>query len=123
MSVVRPTLEVGYVARAHGISGEIAVRTFDPDSSVLEEVDRLVLQLRSGEERPVGRSSRRAGPRIRPCWCWPGSAGRAAAEALRGATVRVHRADLAAPAEGEWFQGDLVGLEARTPGRAARWGG
>jgi len=29
--------------------------------------------------------------------------------------VRVYRTDLPAPAEGEWFQGDLVGLEARTP--------
>jgi 16S rRNA processing protein RimM len=114
MSVVRPTLEVGYVARAHGISGEIAVRTFDPHSSVLEEVDRLVLHLRSGEERPaVVESARRATDTT--LLVLAGVRGRAAAEALRGATVRVHRTDLAAPAEGEWFQGDLVGLEARTP--------
>src|SRR5262249_58251503 len=37
------------------------------------------------------------------------------AEAFKGATVLVHRDDLPPPEEGEWFQGDLVGLEARTP--------
>lgn len=114
MSAVRPTLEVGYVARAHGIHGEIAVRTFDPQSTVLEAVKRLVLQLRSGGERPaVVESARRAADRL-----WTPARVRSvvsAAEALRGATVRVHRTDLAAPGEGEWFQGDLVGLEARTP--------
>ena len=39
MSAGRPTLEVGYVARAHGIQGEVAIRTFDPDSHVLESVE------------------------------------------------------------------------------------
>ena len=114
MSAVRPTLEVGYVARAHGIHGEIAVRTFDPQSTVLEAVKRLVLQLRSGEERPaVVESARRAAETT--LLTLDGVHSRSAAEALRGATVRVHRTDLAAPGEGEWFQGDLVGLEARTP--------
>jgi len=41
--------------------------------------------------------------------------GRAAAEALRGSTVLVYRADLEPPAAGEFFQGDLVGLRALSP--------
>jgi 16S rRNA processing protein RimM len=114
MSAVRPTLKVGYVARAHGIQGELAVRTFDPQSRVLEQVTLLVLQLRSGEERPASIvSARRASDATLLTLAGVGS--RAEAEALRGASVHVHRADLAAPAAGEWFQGDLVGLEARTP--------
>src|SRR5512132_3583178 len=48
-----PTLEVGYVARAHGIHGELAVRTFDPESEVLTSVRRLVLRSRSGAEHPA----------------------------------------------------------------------
>src|SRR5262249_60610633 len=51
MSPPRPTLEVGYVARVHGLKGELAVRTFDPESEALTSVRRLVLRLRSGEER------------------------------------------------------------------------
>ena len=47
MSPPRPTLEVGYVARVHGLLGELAVRTFDPDSEALTLVRRLVLRLRS----------------------------------------------------------------------------
>jgi 16S rRNA processing protein RimM len=114
MSAVRPTLEVGYVARAHGIHGEVAVRTFDPHSRVLEGVTRLVLRLRTGEERPVSvESARRASDSM--LLVLAGVSSRVEAEALRGATVHVHRDDLDQPAAGEWFQGDLVGLEARTP--------
>jgi 16S rRNA processing protein RimM len=81
---------------------------------VLESVSRLLLALRSGEEREVSvESARRASDTT--LLVLSGVSSRAEAEALRGAKVRVHRADLAAPAEGEWFQGDLVGLEVRTP--------
>jgi 16S rRNA processing protein RimM len=114
MSAGHPTLVVGYVARAHGIQGELGVRTFDPESRVLEQVHRLILRLRSGEERPaVVESARRSTDAT--LLTVAGVRSRSEAEALRGATVSVHRTDLAAPAEGEWFQGDLVGLEARTP--------
>ncbi len=40
---------------------------------------------------------------------------REGAEALIGSTVMVFREDLDEPAPGEYFQGDLIGLEARTP--------
>lgn len=114
MSAGSPTLEVGYVAKAHGIQGEVAVRTYDSASRVLEEVERLILRLRSGEERAVAvESARRASETT--LLVLAGVRSRAEAEALKGASVHVHRADVAAPAAGEWFQGDLVGLEARTP--------
>lgn len=114
MSPPRPTLEVGYVARVHGLRGELAVRTFDPDSEALSSVRRIVLRLRSGEERDVSLvSARGAAGAVLVTLAGIGS--REDAEALKGATVLVHREDLPPPGEGEWFQGDLVGLEARTP--------
>ncbi|HTS80075.1 MAG TPA: ribosome maturation factor RimM [Myxococcaceae bacterium] len=114
MSPRPPTLQVGYVARAHGLGGELAVRTFDPESLALSVVHRLVVRLRSGEEREVDVTrARRASDAF--LVTLRGIDSRSAAEPLRGATVLVHREDLPPPAEGEWFQGDLVGLEARTP--------
>jgi len=114
MSPARPTLEVGYVARVHGLKGELAVRTFDPDSEALMSVRRVVLRLRSGEERELLlQGARRATDATLVTLA--GVTSRSSADELRGATVLVHREDLPPPAEGEWFQGDLVGLEARTP--------
>lgn len=114
MSPQRPTLEVGYVARAHGLKGELAVRTFDPESEALSTVRRLVLRLRSGgeQDREVVGTRPMTGATL---VMLAGVTSRSAAESLQGATVLVHREDLPAPEEGEWFQGDLVGLEARTP--------
>jgi 16S rRNA processing protein RimM len=110
----RPTLEVGYVARAHGIHGELAVRTFDPQSEALTLVRRLVLRTRAGDERPasIEEVRRTTGAFLLKL---TGIGGRSEAEALRGCTVFVYREDLPPPAEGEWFQGDLVGLEVFTP--------
>ncbi|HET9158577.1 MAG TPA: ribosome maturation factor RimM [Myxococcaceae bacterium] len=114
MSPPRPTLEVGYVARVHGLQGELAVRTFDRDSEALSSVRRIVVRLRSGEERDMAvESARRASDATLVSLA--GVTSRSAAEAFKGATVLVHREDLPPPAEGEWFQGDLVGLEVRTP--------
>jgi len=114
MSPPRPTLEVGYVARVHGLEGELAVRTFDPRSEALSTVRRLVLRLRSGEERDLALTrARRAADTTLVSLA--GITSRSLAEPFRGATVLVHREDLPPPAPGEWFQGDLVGLEARTP--------
>ena len=114
MSPPRPTLEVGYVARVHGLKGELAVRTFDPDSEALTVVRRLLLRLRSGEERQVALVSARRAADV-TLISLEGVGSRSAADTFKAATVLVHREDLPPPAEGEWFQGDLVGLEARTP--------
>jgi 16S rRNA processing protein RimM len=114
MSPPRPTLEVGYVARVHGLKGELAVRTFDPESEAVSSVRRLVLRLRSGEEQDVEIvSTRRASDATLVMLANVTS--RSGAEAFKGAAVFVHREDLPPPEDGEWFQGDLVGLEARTP--------
>ena len=107
----RPTLELGYVARAHGLRGEVAIRTFDPASEALDVVERVLLHTRSGEEREVYLEAVRPTPKENIVVI-EGVESRTAAEALVGAKVFVFREDLEPPGEGEFFQGDLVGLTA-----------
>ncbi|WP_434300194.1 ribosome maturation factor RimM [Corallococcus exiguus] len=104
-------LELGYVARAHGLRGEVAVRSFDPASETLGTVERVWLRLRSGEEREYALETFRPANKEDLVF-FEGVASRTAAEALVGAKVFVYREDLEPPEEGEFFQGDLVGLNA-----------
>ncbi len=104
-------LEIGYVARAHGLTGEIAVRPFDPASESLYELSRVLVRTRGGEELELVIDS------VRPATkeillSFEDYDTRTAAEGLVGSTVLGFREDLAAPAEGEYFQADLVGLAA-----------
>jgi 16S rRNA processing protein RimM len=108
------TLVVGYVSRAHGLSGEVAVRMFDAASDALDDVERLVLRSQDGQEREFTvLAARQASKEV--LLSLASVVGREAAEALRGSTVLVHREDLAPPSNGEYFQGDLVGLKAVSP--------
>ncbi|RKH11234.1 16S rRNA processing protein RimM [Corallococcus sp. CA053C] len=106
-----PCLELGYVARAHGLKGEVAVRSFDPASETISTLDRVRLRLRSGEEREMVVESYRPANK-EDLLGFEGVHTRAAAEALVGSKVLVYREDLEPPEEGEFFQGDLVGLAA-----------
>jgi len=108
---LKPHLELGYVARAHGLRGEVAIRTFDPASDTLELVERVLLRTRSGEERVLRLESLRPTPKENLIF-FAEVRGRNQAEALVGATVLAFREDLEPPEEGEYFQGDLVGLTA-----------
>lgn len=111
---LRPQLELGYVARAHGLHGELAVKPFDPASTTLETVDRVLLRRKDGseEERSI-ESVRQASTET--LVVLEGVRGRTAAEAYKGATVLVFREDLEPPGENEFFQGDLIGLAAFDP--------
>ncbi|MFB1480825.1 ribosome maturation factor RimM [Corallococcus sp. RDP092CA] len=104
-------LELGYVARAHGLRGEVAIKSFDPASETLGLVERVRLRLRSGEEREFALESFRPANK-EDLVAFEGVESRTAAEALVGAKVFVYREDLEPPEEGEFFQGDLVGLHA-----------
>lgn len=113
-----PHLQVGYVAKAHGLKGEVTVRTFDPASEALFEVDRALVRTRGGEERELTiEGARTAGKEL--LVTFEEVASREAAQGLVGSTVFVFREDLAPPAEGEFFQGDLIGLRAIDEGGAA----
>ncbi len=106
-----PYLELGYVARAHGIRGEVAVRPFDPGSETLSTGERVRVRTRMGAEREMRIESLRPTPK-EDIIAFEGVETREDAEGLVGSTVFVYREDLEPPAEGEYFQGDLVGLTA-----------
>lgn len=108
-------LQVGYIARAHGLRGELGVKTFDPASTALGEVDRVQLTTKTGVVSLFSIETLRDAPRGDLLMTLEGVRSREAADALVGSTVAVHRDELEPPDEGEVFQGDLIGLEARTP--------
>jgi 16S rRNA processing protein RimM len=112
---VVPLFHFGYVSRAHGLDGEVVVRTFDPASTVLGEVERVMVRPRQGPERELELAAVREGGKGEVLVVFEGVRGRVAAQALVGSGLFVRREDLEAPAQGEYFQGDLVGLTAVTP--------
>jgi 16S rRNA processing protein RimM len=95
-------VQIGYVARAHGLRGEVRVHLHAPESTVLLEVETLFV---GGQERRV-ESARPANGAV--LLALEGVHDRDAADALRGQTVEVDRA--AIPLEdGEYLLQDLPG--------------
>jgi 16S rRNA processing protein RimM len=115
---VKPHLELGYVRAAHGLKGEVNVRTFDPASETLFEVERVLARRRDGVEVELSVDEVRTAPKGDLLVSFGGVESREAAEAMVGATLLAFREDLEAPAEGEVFQGDLIGLTAVDPSGA-----
>ncbi len=104
-----PYLQIGYVDRVHGLAGEVGVRLFDPGSEALDVVERVLVRLEGGAERVLRIESVRETPKDLLVG-FEGISDRTGAEPLKGGRVFVFREDLEAPKEGEYFQGDLVGL-------------
>lgn len=103
--------QLGYVAKAHGLRGEVVVRTFDPASEALFEVERVFVRRKDGTEQELRvEAARTAGKDL--LVTFEEIPAREEAERLVGSTVFVLRDDLPPPEEGEFFQGDLIGLEA-----------
>jgi 16S rRNA processing protein RimM len=111
--------QFGYVSKAHGLNGEVLIKTFDPNSTALDEVESIVARLKDGTERVLYLREVREGPAGEMLVSFKGYSKRIEVDVLRGSGVFVRRADLEAPEEGEFFQGDLVGLEVVTPEGAA----
>jgi 16S rRNA processing protein RimM len=106
-----PHLQVGYVAKAHGLQGEVVIRTFDPASRVLFDVERARVRRRDGTEMNLTvEDARSTAKELIVAFAEVGT--REQAEELVGATVFVFREELEPPKHGEFFQGDLVGLQA-----------
>jgi 16S rRNA processing protein RimM len=105
-------LELGYVRAAHGLRGEVSVRTFDPGSETLYEVQRLWARRRSGEESQLTIEAVREAPKGDLLVAFTEVITREDAEALVGSTLMAFRDDLEKPGDDEMFQGDLIGLEA-----------
>jgi 16S rRNA processing protein RimM len=95
-------LEVGYVARAHGLGGEVRVHLHATGSTTLFDVDRVWI---GGREHKIEGARASSGGIL---LALAGVADRDAAEALRGQTVEVER-DAVPLAEGEYLLADLPG--------------
>jgi 16S rRNA processing protein RimM len=106
-------VELAVVIRAHGLRGELLLKPFNPDSTLLEQVERVLLKSRAGEltALPV-RAARPHSGHVRLSLA--GVDSREQAEALRGSLVCVTRAELPALAEDEYYLMDLVGLRVCT---------
>ena len=107
-----PWIELGVVTRPHGVTGEIRVHVFNPDSTLLEELAEVFL---IGEEREEPAlvevlSSRRGQKAL--LMRLAGVSSREDVEALRGYRLCVPRAALPELEDGEYYHADLVGLEA-----------
>ncbi len=105
-------IEVGYVARAHGVAGALKVIAHDPGSTVLGECAAVVIGARSFTVTRARQANRAFLLEV------DGVADRDAADALRGQAVAVDR-DLYALDEGEVFLVDLIGCEVVTEDEAA----
>ncbi len=99
-------IEIGAIARAHGIRGEVAIFTHDPDSATLGEVETIWV---GGVARTIkqARSTHRG-------WlvALDGVTTRNDAEALRGAKVEVDR-DALGLGDDDVLLSDLVGCAVR----------
>jgi 16S rRNA processing protein RimM len=110
----RGLIEIGGVARAHGIKGEVVIVTHDPDSATLGEIETIYV---GGVLRKVAqaRDTQRG-------WLvlFEGIATRTEAEGLRGQRVEVDR-DALALGEDDVLLADLVGCAVRRVDGTA-WG-
>jgi 16S rRNA processing protein RimM len=109
-----PRIEIGGIARAHGIKGEVAIVTHDPESTILERCGIIWVD---GVEHTV--LAARPTPKA---WLvqLAGIATRTEAEALRGAPVEIAREALEL-ADDDVVLHDLIGCKVvRTDG--APWG-
>ena len=101
-----PRIEIGRIARAHGIRGEVAIATHDPESDVLEGLETIWV---GGVERRMlaARGTHRG-------WLvqLEGVATRNDAETLRGQTVEVDRAALALD-DDDILLDDLIGCQVK----------
>ena len=105
-------VELGAVARPHGIRGELAVDWYADAPPA--EFPRLWLGRPGAEPKPVEVLSSRV-HKGRPLLTLAGVTSRDAAEALRGAALCIPRAELPEPAEDEAYLADLMGAEVFLP--------
>lgn len=105
-------IELGVIARPHGVRGELRVHVFNPESNMLRELGEVFL-LGDEDEEPalVEVESTRPGPNTL-LMRLADVCSREDAEALRGYRLCVPRDALPELEEGEYYLADLIGLEA-----------
>jgi 16S rRNA processing protein RimM len=106
---VRPLIEVGVVAKPHGVRGAIRVHLYDPSSTAIDRAGRVCLVLTDEERRAAVRVLGRTGEGL--ILGVEGVEGRDAAEKLRGARVLVERSAIEPLSEGQYLYADLIGCQ------------
>jgi 16S rRNA processing protein RimM len=105
-------IELGVVAKPHGVRGELRIHVFNPESTLLEELSEVFLIGGEGEEPAlVEIESTRPGPKTL-LMRLSGVTSKEAADTLRGYTLCVPRDALPELEEGEYYHADLIGLQA-----------
>lgn len=104
------------IARPHGVRGELRLKLYNKDSDTLLAQDEVLVRLPDGAEHEVSvDTARRADDAI--LMKLHSVDDRDRAEELRGAVLCVRRRDFPPLAEGEFYEVDVVGAEARLEGR------
>ena len=107
-------IEVGRIARAHGVRGELRVQLHWSESDSLLAADTVLLQQPGGATRAMKiEGARRADRAI--LLKLAGVSDRDAATALRGARILVARQALPAAEDGEFYLCDLIGARVVDP--------
>lgn len=109
---------LGTISTAHGIRGEVVLRTYTGDPEAIasygplsDEAGTRKFKIKSAKVTPKGVIAR-----------LDGVADRNAAETLRGTDLYVERSRLPKPDAGEYYHADLIGLTARdTTGAEVGW--
>ncbi|MBN1609890.1 MAG: 16S rRNA processing protein RimM [Polyangiaceae bacterium] len=107
-------VELGWIAKAHGLRGEVSIRLHWPQSRVLgDDADRVLVRDAAGDRCLEVQSARTCagGTLVK----FAGIDDRDAADRLRGARVLVDRAALPEPDEGEYYLADLLGARVEDP--------
>jgi 16S rRNA processing protein RimM len=113
-------VEVGTVARAHGVRGELRIRLHWAGSDALDAVKQVWLSRRGLSPEPWAIASMRRVPKAALVRL-VGIEDRDEAERLKGATVSIPREALPPLEPGEYYLCDLVGCEVVGPqGRVGR---
>lgn len=105
----KPRILLGSISTAHGIRGEVVLRTYTGDPEAIadygplsDEEGKRTFKLKSVRATPKGVIARIDGVNDRN-----------AAEALRGVDLYVDRAKLPKPGDKEYYHADLAGLAVR----------
>lgn len=105
-------IELGVIAKPHGVRGELRIHVFNPESTLLEELAEVFLLGGDGEDPSlVEIEGTRRGPKVL-LMRLAGVTTKEDADALRGYKLCVPRDALPELEEGEYYHADLIGLQA-----------
>lgn len=104
-------IEIGYVARSQGLHGEVRVRLYNEQSTLLDEVDSVRAEGPDGAPPRILQIESVRGGGKGLIVGFEGIADREAADRLVGAKLWVDRAQLPALEDGEYYHFELIGLK------------